>query len=53
MIPSEPCTEDRYVRRVFLDTIGRLPTPEEVQAFLTDHDPEKRSHSARSPIDAS
>ena len=31
------------MRRVYLDTIGRLPTSDEVKAFLADTDPDKRS----------
>src|SRR5690606_10082711 len=34
--PSEPCTDQEFVRRAFLDTIGVLPTPEEARAFLDD-----------------
>jgi hypothetical protein len=31
-----------FLRRVFLDTIGTLPTSSEVRSFLTDNDPDKR-----------
>ncbi|MCE5303299.1 MAG: DUF1549 and DUF1553 domain-containing protein [Planctomycetaceae bacterium] len=41
--PSEVCTDQEFVRRVFLDAIGTLPTPDEVRAFLDDRDPQKRS----------
>ena len=30
------------MRRVYLDTVGRLPTPDEVKAFLADTNPDKR-----------
>jgi hypothetical protein len=40
--PSEKCTDEVFVRRVFLDTIGTLPSPAEVRAFLADTDPGKR-----------
>ena len=43
ILPSETCTDDEFVRRVFLDTIGALPTIGESAAFLADTDPEKRS----------
>ncbi len=41
--PSELCTDQEFLRRVYLDVIGKLPTPDEVRAFLADKDPEKRS----------
>ena len=35
--------DDRiYIRRVYLDIIGLLPTPEEINAFLVDPNPAKR-----------
>ena len=43
-IPPSPASDDAvFVRRVFLDTIGTLPTPSEVQAFLNDQNPGKRT----------
>jgi hypothetical protein len=43
--PSPPCSDEEFLRRVYLDTIGRLPTPQEAQAFLQGPDsqrPDKR-----------
>jgi hypothetical protein len=40
--PSELCTDQEYLRRVFLDAIGVLPKPDEVRTFLADKDPQKR-----------
>ncbi len=42
--PSALTTDDAFMRRVYLDTIGRLPTPDEIKAFLNDTDPYKRTH---------
>jgi hypothetical protein len=40
--PSPPCTDAEFIRRAYLDAAGILPTPEEVDAFLRDKDPQKR-----------
>ena len=40
--PSPPCDEATFLRRAFLDTIGRLPTPEEVRDHLADRSPAKK-----------
>ena len=46
-IPPSPEADDRtFVRRAFLDTIGTLPTPEEVEVFLADPSAEKRTRLA-------
>jgi hypothetical protein len=40
--PADVCTDEVFVRRVYLDAIGTLPTPQEVRQFLKDKDPSKR-----------
>ena len=40
--PSTLTSDDIFMRRVYLDTIGRLPTPDEVKTFLADTHPDKR-----------
>ncbi|VTS07364.1 DUF1553 domain-containing protein [Tuwongella immobilis] len=41
--PSPPCDDATFIRRVFLDVAGILPTPSEVQQFLADSRPDKRA----------
>ncbi len=41
--PSGSSSDQEFLRRVFLDVIGILPTPEEARAFLEDKAPEKRA----------
>jgi len=43
ILPSDACTDEEFVRRVYLDVIGALPEPTETAAFLSDTDPQKRS----------
>jgi len=43
--PANPCSDEVFVRRVYLDVIGTLPTPEEASQFLSDQDPNKRGAS--------
>lgn len=40
---APPCSDSVFVRRVYLDVIGTLPTAKEVTQFLEDDRPGKRS----------
>lgn len=43
-IVASPQSDDaEFLRRVYLDTISVLPTPEETHAFLADKSPDKRA----------
>lgn len=41
--PSGPSTEEAFLRRVYLDTIGMLPTENESREFLSSADTDKRA----------
>jgi hypothetical protein len=41
--PSDPCSDEAFLRRAYLDVIGTLPKPDEARAFLADPDPAKRT----------
>lgn len=41
--PARPCSDSVFVRRVYLDVIGTLPTASEAQQFILDRSPTKRA----------
>jgi hypothetical protein len=41
--PSPRCTDEEFIRRVYLDAAGILPKPEEVKRFLADPAADKRA----------
>ncbi len=41
--PSDRASDAVFLRRASLDLIGEQPTPDEIRAYLADHDPEKRA----------
>ncbi|MCY2967980.1 MAG: DUF1549 domain-containing protein, partial [Planctomycetota bacterium] len=43
IVPSPPASDAVFLRRIFLDTIGTLPTPQEVREFLADTSSDKRA----------
>lgn len=42
VIPSALSSDTEFMRRVTLDTLGRLPTPDEIAAFIADKAVDKR-----------
>ena len=45
--PPAVVNDGTYCRRVYLDTIGLLPTAEQFKAFVDDGDPDKRTQLVR------
>jgi len=43
--PSPRCTDEEFLRRAFLDTVGVLPSGQETRAFLADTSPGKRDRT--------
>ena len=43
IVPSDLCSDSEFIRRIHLDLCGRLPTPDEVRAFLADTAADKRT----------
>jgi len=41
--PANRCSDEVFIRRVYLDVLGTLPTPQEVLKFLPDRRPNKRA----------
>ena len=41
--PAPPCDDETFLRRVTLDLVGLVPTPEERTAFLADASPDRRA----------
>ena len=42
IVPSGVCTDEEFVRRVYIDVVGLYPKPAELQAFVADKHPDKR-----------
>jgi Protein of unknown function (DUF1549)/Bacterial Ig-like domain (group 2) len=42
LLPSDLCDDATFLRRVYLDLLGTLPTPDEVRTILADKDAARR-----------
>jgi hypothetical protein len=43
LTPSDLCSDEDFFRRIHLDTLGTLPAPADVKAFLADPAPDRRA----------
>jgi len=43
VLPSELCSDEEFLRRVYLDAVGLPPTSSEVRTFLADNRADKRA----------
>jgi hypothetical protein len=43
VVPSPPVDDARFLRRIYIDTVGTIPTPEVAVSFASDPAPDKRS----------
>jgi hypothetical protein len=50
--PSEPCTDEQFIRRASLDITGTLPTVEAVRKFLADTSADKRDKLVDTLLDS-
>ena len=50
--PANLTNDAEFLRRVTLDLTGRIPSTDEVTAFLADRDPQKRSHAIDRLLDS-
>jgi Protein of unknown function (DUF1549)/Protein of unknown function (DUF1553)/Planctomycete cytochrome C len=49
--PPPPVDDGTFMRRLYLDVIGLLPTPEQLEAFLADTAADKRDRLIRTVLD--
>ncbi|MEM8955328.1 MAG: DUF1549 domain-containing protein [Verrucomicrobiota bacterium] len=43
IVPSDLCSDREFLRRVHIDLIGLLPTPDQYHSFINDTAPDKRA----------
>jgi hypothetical protein len=51
LVPSPLCSDEEFLRRLYLDAIGTLPTPDEIRVFLADKDLKKRDKAIDKVLD--
>ncbi|MDB4943094.1 MAG: hypothetical protein JWP97_2628, partial [Labilithrix sp.] len=45
LAPAARVDDATFLRRVYLDVVGTIPTPDQTTAFLASTDPDKRAHA--------
>src|SRR5262245_56916895 len=50
--PTATTTDEEFLRRIYLDAIGRIPTLDETREFLASQDPQKRAKLIRTLLDS-
>ena len=43
LAPANLCSDEVFIRRVYLDLIGQLPEPKDIQRFMSENRPNKRA----------
>jgi hypothetical protein len=51
LTPSPLASDEEFFRRIHLDTIGTLPTPQAIKQFLADQAPDKRQKAIDKVLD--
>ena len=51
VLPSGICDDETFLRRLYIDVVGALPTPEERAEFLADESKDKRARLIDSLVD--
>ena len=52
MQPARPADDAEYLRRVYLDLVGKIPTAAEARDFLDDPSPDKRTRLVEALLDS-
>lgn len=52
LVPSDLCDDSTFIRRIYLDLTGTLPTPKQVAEFIGDKDAKKRDKLIDRLLDA-
>lgn len=49
--PSKPASDEEWIRRVYLDVLGRIPSLQETVAWLADENPRRKSELIESLLE--